>query len=90
MTDGHASPLLVLTNPRHSICDQHGAMVRSFLPWCNGNELDSKSSVEGLRHFLGGPKFLKLNHLVLYRAKRVDAWMGDRLIGSTSEQQFGA
>lgn len=46
----------------------------------------SKSNVEKLRHFGGGPLYLKLGHLVRYRVEDLDAWMNDRLISSTSEQ----
>ncbi|QDP18700.1 helix-turn-helix transcriptional regulator [Sphingomonas xanthus] len=46
----------------------------------------SKSTVEKLRHFGGGPRYLKLGHLVRYRPADLDEWMTERLIGSTSEK----
>ena len=45
----------------------------------------SKSTLEKLRVFGGGPKYLKLGHLVRYRPQDLDEWMSERLIGSTSE-----
>ncbi len=45
----------------------------------------SKSTLEKLRVFGGGPKYLKLRHLVRYRQQDLDEWMSERLIGSTSE-----
>lgn len=49
----------------------------------------SKSTLEKLRVFGGGPKFLKLRHLVRYRIHDLDEWMDARLISSTSEQSEG-
>jgi excisionase family DNA binding protein len=46
----------------------------------------SRSTVEKLRHFGGGPRYYKLGHLVRYRATDLDAWMAERQVGSTSEQ----
>ena len=49
----------------------------------------SKSSLEKTRVFGGGPKYLKLQHLVRYRIQDLDAWMSERLFSSTSEQREG-
>lgn len=49
----------------------------------------SKSTLEKTRVFGGGPKYLKLGHLVRYRQQDLDEWMSERLIGSTSEQIGG-
>ena len=46
----------------------------------------SKSTLEKTRVYGGGPKYLKLNHLVRYRPQDLDEWMSERLIGSTSER----
>lgn len=46
----------------------------------------SKSNLEKLRVFGGGPKYLKLRHLVRYRVQELDEWMNARLVASTSEQ----
>jgi len=46
----------------------------------------SKSTLEKLRVFGGGPPFLKLGRLVRYRVEDLDAWMNARLVGSTSER----
>jgi len=45
----------------------------------------SKSTLEKLRVFGGGPKYLKLRHLVRYRPQDLDEWMNARLMSSTSE-----
>ena len=45
----------------------------------------SKSNLEKLRVFGGGPKYLKLRHLVRYRVQELDEWMNARLVSSTSE-----
>lgn len=49
----------------------------------------SKSNLEKLRVFGGGPKYLKLRHLVRYRPADLDEWMNERLVSSTSEQPGG-
>ena len=46
----------------------------------------SKSTLEKLRVYGGGPKYLKLGRLVRYRPQDLDEWMFERLTGSTSEQ----
>lgn len=46
----------------------------------------SKSTTEKLRHFGGGPKYLKIGHSVRYRRHDLDAWLGDRLIENTSQR----
>ncbi len=50
----------------------------------------SKSTTEKLRHFGGGPKYLKIGHLVRYRQQDLDAWLADRLIENTSQRPAGA
>lgn len=45
----------------------------------------SKSTLEKLRVFGGGPRFLKLGRTVRYRSSDLDAWMGERLVTSTSD-----
>ena len=50
----------------------------------------SKSTTEKLRHFGGGPKYLKIGHSVRYRQHDLDAWLDDRLIESTSQRPIGA
>ena len=47
----------------------------------------SKSTLEKLRVFGGGPNFLKLRHLVRYRVQDLDEWMNARLVSSTSERR---
>jgi excisionase family DNA binding protein len=46
----------------------------------------SKSTTEKLRHFGGGPKYLKLGHAVRYRQQDLDAWLDERLIENTSQR----
>ena len=46
----------------------------------------SKSTLEKLRVFGGGTKYLKLRHLVRYRPQDLDEWMNARLVSSTSDQ----
>lgn len=45
----------------------------------------AKSTLEKLRHYGGGPRYLKLGRLVRYRVEDLDAWLQVRLINSTSE-----
>ena len=46
----------------------------------------SVSTLEKLRVYGGGPKFCRLGRAVRYRAPDLDAWMAERLVGSTSER----
>ncbi len=50
----------------------------------------SKSSLEKLRVYGGGPRYMKLGHLVRYRPTDLDVWMEERTISSTSERAPGA
>jgi predicted DNA-binding transcriptional regulator AlpA len=45
----------------------------------------SKSSLEKLRVYGGGPRFLKVCRLVRYRTEDLDAWLSERVFSSTSE-----
>ena len=45
----------------------------------------SKSTLEKLRVYGGGPRFLKLGRLVRYRPEDLEEWLSDRLVTSTSE-----
>ncbi len=38
----------------------------------------SKSSLDKLRHFGGGPKYFKLGRAVIYSTSDLDAWMSER------------
>ncbi|MGV1856932.1 helix-turn-helix transcriptional regulator [Rhizobium rhizogenes] len=38
----------------------------------------SKSSLDKLRHFGGGPNYFKLGRAVVYSTADLDAWMSDR------------
>ncbi|MBX5017479.1 MULTISPECIES: helix-turn-helix domain-containing protein [Rhizobium] len=38
----------------------------------------SKSSLDKLRHFGGGPKYFKLGRAVVYSTSDLDAWMSER------------
>ena len=49
----------------------------------------SKSTLEKLRVFGGGPKYLKLGKAVRYRIEDLDAWLAARVISSTSQQAPG-
>lgn len=49
----------------------------------------SKSTLEKLRVFGGGPRYLKLGKAVRYRIEDLDAWVNARVISSTSEQAPG-
>ena len=50
----------------------------------------SKSTTEKLRHFGGGPRYLKFGRAVRYRQQDLDAWLTDRLIENTSQRPAGA
>ena len=45
----------------------------------------SKSTLEKLRVFGTGPKYLKLNRAVRYRVSDLEAWLSQRIVSSTSE-----
>jgi hypothetical protein len=45
----------------------------------------AKSTLEKLRVFGGGPPFIKARRLVRYRPDDLDVWLGERVVGSTSE-----
>jgi predicted DNA-binding transcriptional regulator AlpA len=45
----------------------------------------SKSTLEKLRCFGTGPKYLKLNRAVRYRVSDLEAWLSERIVSSTSE-----
>lgn len=45
----------------------------------------SKSTLEKLRVFGGGPSFMKLGRSVRYRISDLDVWMSDRVVCSTSD-----
>lgn len=46
----------------------------------------SRSTLEKLRVYGGGPRYLKLRRLVRYRPEDLDKWMADRVVSSTSER----
>ena len=46
----------------------------------------SKSTLEKLRVFGGGPRYAKLRHLVRYRREDLDEWRDARVVSSTSER----
>jgi len=46
----------------------------------------SVSTLEKLRVYGGGPKFLRLGRAVRYRQTDLESWMAARVVGSTSEQ----
>lgn len=46
----------------------------------------SRSMLEKLRVYGGGPRYLKLRRLVRYRPEHLDEWMAERLVSSTSEK----
>jgi len=48
----------------------------------------SKSTLEKLRVYGGGPAYLKLGRLVRYRVEDLDSWLKDRIVSSTSEQSL--
>jgi excisionase family DNA binding protein len=43
----------------------------------------SKSTLDKLRHFGGGPRYFKLGRAVVYRVEDLDAWMAERSRSST-------
>ena len=45
----------------------------------------SKSYLDKLRVYGGGPKFLRFGKRILYRKSDLDAWAAERRFGSTSE-----
>jgi predicted DNA-binding transcriptional regulator AlpA len=47
----------------------------------------SKSTMEKLRVYGGGPRFLKLGRLVRYRIEDLEDWLGERLVASTSDRR---
>lgn len=49
----------------------------------------SKSTLEKLRVYGGGPRYLKLGRLVRYRLSDLEHWLGERLAASTSEASPG-
>ena len=49
----------------------------------------SKSTLEKLRVFGGGPKYLKLGKAVRYRVEDLDAWLAARIISNTSQHAPG-
>jgi predicted DNA-binding transcriptional regulator AlpA len=48
----------------------------------------SKSTLEKLRCWGTGPKYLKLNRAVRYRVSDLEGWLNERLVSSTSEPPF--
>jgi predicted DNA-binding transcriptional regulator AlpA len=46
----------------------------------------SRSTLEKMRLYGGGPKFLKLRRLVKYRIADLDAWMDAHLMSTTSSK----
>jgi len=47
----------------------------------------SKSTMDKLRHFGGGPRYFKLGRIVVYDTDDLDAWRNERAATSTWEQQ---
>nr|WP_278377020.1 helix-turn-helix domain-containing protein [Brucella anthropi] len=47
----------------------------------------SKSTLDKLRHFGGGPRYFKLGRIVVYDTADLDAWRNERAATSTWEQQ---
>lgn len=46
----------------------------------------SPSTMEKLRHYGGGPKYIKVSaRAVVYRKVDLDAWLSSKLVSSTSE-----
>jgi hypothetical protein len=43
------------------------------------------STLEKLRVYGGGPRYLKLRRLVRYRPADLDDWLAERIVSSTSE-----
>lgn len=50
----------------------------------------SRSCLEKLRVYGGGPRYLKLRRLVRYRTTDLDAWLAQHLVSSTSEELPGS
>ena len=46
----------------------------------------SRSTLEKLRVYGGGPPYLKLGRLVRYRAHDLDTWLAERVVANTSEK----
>ena len=46
----------------------------------------AKSTVEKMRVYGGGPRFLKLNRSVRYRAEDLDEWIRSNIVNNTSER----
>ena len=46
----------------------------------------AKSTVEKMRVYGGGPRFLKLNRSVRYRSEDLDDWIRSRIVSNTSER----
>ena len=46
----------------------------------------SRSTLEKLRVYGGGPPYLKLGRLVRYRVTDLDAWLAERMVANTSEK----
>ena len=47
----------------------------------------SCSTLEKLRVFGGGPRYLKLGRVVRYRPSDLDTWLEERIVSCTSERQ---
>ncbi|MCB4919668.1 helix-turn-helix domain-containing protein [Brucella intermedia] len=45
----------------------------------------SKSTMDKLRHFGGGPRYFKLGRIVVYDTADLDAWRNERAASSTWE-----
>jgi predicted DNA-binding transcriptional regulator AlpA len=45
----------------------------------------SERTLERLRVSGDGPRFVRLGHSIRYRPADVEAWVADRVVGSTSE-----
>ena len=48
------------------------------------------ATLEKLRTYGGGPRYLKLGRAVRYRTDDLEAWLAQRVIGSTSEPLGGS
>jgi len=46
----------------------------------------AKSTLEKLRVYGGGPRFLKLNRSVRYRSDDLDDWLSANVVNNTSER----
>ena len=46
----------------------------------------AKSTVEKMRVYGGGPRFLKLNRSVRYRSEDLDDWLRANIVSNTSER----